>query len=333
MTTSVKPSKSHSGGESCSGTPYAELCFHFQFNYQHSIPYLFSILFWIVFKNFRQNFPLTCCSLFALEKTQTHNGVFVSFTGERRVEVIQENVQKAINGKYALFCLGFGFDVSYKFLEKMALSNGGVARRIYENADAALQLQVRSKECARKTIYQLQPMSSPGSKITDFPRWNVAVEFTFYFSGGRKAILGYLRVCTLYISMVLSHQISHIQTNWETYVFLCCKKRNCPGEVDNFWLCSSLALLKKKLFKGALDIQHITLHNFDVICVCSLSHYFSLGLLSRSGYPNINANWNAVSRKFHWRINQEQFQAAFWRIWNYSVWKSQQWAGSFASGN
>ncbi|KAI1234384.1 Inter-alpha-trypsin inhibitor heavy chain H4, partial [Lamprotornis superbus] len=62
-------------------------------------------------------------------------------SGERNVEVIQENVQQAINGKYALFCLGFGFDVSYKFLEKMALSNGGIARRIYENADAALQLQ------------------------------------------------------------------------------------------------------------------------------------------------------------------------------------------------
>lgn len=93
------------------------------------------------------------------------------------MEVIQENVQKAINGKYALFCLGFGFDVSYKFLEKMALSNGGIARRIYENADAALQLQVRRKECARN-IYQLRLMSSPSSKITDFLRRNVGFEFT-----------------------------------------------------------------------------------------------------------------------------------------------------------
>lgn len=84
------------------------------------------------------------------------------------MEVIQEKVQEAINGKYALFCLGFGFDVSYKFLEKMALSNGGIARRIYENADAALQLQVRTKECARKAIYQLQLISSSSRKITDF---------------------------------------------------------------------------------------------------------------------------------------------------------------------
>ena len=82
------------------------------------------------------------------------------------METIQGNIQKAVNGKYALFCLGFGFDVSYKFLEKMALSNGGIARRIYENADAALQLQVRTK----RAIYELQLMSSLSSNTTDFLR-------------------------------------------------------------------------------------------------------------------------------------------------------------------
>lgn len=55
---------------------------------------------------------------------------------------IQENVQDAIGGQYSLFCLGFGFDVSYAFLEKLALDNGGLARRIYEDSDSALQLQV-----------------------------------------------------------------------------------------------------------------------------------------------------------------------------------------------
>lgn len=84
------------------------------------------------------------------------------------MEVIQENIQNAINGKYALFCLGFGFDVSYKFLEKMALSNGGIARRIYENSDAALQLQVRTKEYAIKFIYQLQVVPTLSSNTTDF---------------------------------------------------------------------------------------------------------------------------------------------------------------------
>lgn len=104
------------------------------------------------------------------KKQNSQGYVLVSITGESNVEVIQENIQKAVNGKYALFCLGFGFDVSYKFLEKMALSNGGIARRIYENADAALQLQVRTEEYARKAIHQLHLMSSPSSKTTDFLR-------------------------------------------------------------------------------------------------------------------------------------------------------------------
>lgn len=62
--------------------------------------------------------------------------------GETNPTTIQNNIQKAINGRYSLFCLGFGFDVNYPFLEKMALDNGGLARRIYEDSDSALQLQV-----------------------------------------------------------------------------------------------------------------------------------------------------------------------------------------------
>ena len=62
--------------------------------------------------------------------------------GETNPARIQKNVQEAIAGQYSLFCLGFGFDVSYAFLEKLALDNGGLARRIYEDSDSALQLQV-----------------------------------------------------------------------------------------------------------------------------------------------------------------------------------------------
>uniref|UniRef100_A0A673UGZ3 Inter-alpha-trypsin inhibitor heavy chain 4 n=1 Tax=Suricata suricatta TaxID=37032 RepID=A0A673UGZ3_SURSU len=62
--------------------------------------------------------------------------------GETNPAKIQKNVQEAIADQYSLFCLGFGFDVSYAFLEKLALDNGGLARRIYEDSDSALQLEV-----------------------------------------------------------------------------------------------------------------------------------------------------------------------------------------------
>lgn len=51
-------------------------------------------------------------------------------------------MKRAIAGKFPLYCLGFGFDVNFEFLESMSLQNNGAARRIYEDADADLQLKV-----------------------------------------------------------------------------------------------------------------------------------------------------------------------------------------------
>ncbi|NXF80037.1 ITIH4 inhibitor, partial [Sclerurus mexicanus] len=105
--------------------------------------------------------------------------------GETNVEVIQEKIQKAINGKYALFCLGFGFDVSYKFLEKMALSNGGIARRIYEKADAALQLQDFFQEVATPILTKIE-MQYPENAIEGLTKSN----FTLFFEGSELVVSG-----------------------------------------------------------------------------------------------------------------------------------------------
>ncbi|XP_068763247.1 inter-alpha-trypsin inhibitor heavy chain H4 [Struthio camelus] len=106
-------------------------------------------------------------------------------SGETNVEVIQENIRKAISGKYALFCLGFGFDVSYKFLEKMALSNGGIARRIYENADAALQLQGFYQEVATPILTKIE-MQYPENAIEGLTKNN----FKLFFEGSEIIVSG-----------------------------------------------------------------------------------------------------------------------------------------------
>uniref|UniRef100_A0A672QQA7 Inter-alpha-trypsin inhibitor heavy chain H3-like n=1 Tax=Sinocyclocheilus grahami TaxID=75366 RepID=A0A672QQA7_SINGR len=62
-------------------------------------------------------------------------------SGETNIEKIMANVKEAIGTKFPLYCLGFGYDVNFDFLTKMSLENGGVARRIYEDSDADLQLQ------------------------------------------------------------------------------------------------------------------------------------------------------------------------------------------------
>ncbi|XP_076607591.1 inter-alpha-trypsin inhibitor heavy chain H3-like [Chaetodon auriga] len=61
--------------------------------------------------------------------------------GESNLSNIQRNVQSAIGGKMSMFCLGFGNDVDYSFLDVMSRQNKGLARRIFEGSDATLQLQ------------------------------------------------------------------------------------------------------------------------------------------------------------------------------------------------
>ncbi|NXL87632.1 ITIH4 inhibitor, partial [Alectura lathami] len=106
-------------------------------------------------------------------------------SGESNVEVIQQNIQKAINGKYALFCLGFGFDVNYGFLEKMALSNGGIARRLYENADTALQLQGFYQEVATPILTRIE-MQYPENAVEGLTTNN----FKLFFEGSEIIVSG-----------------------------------------------------------------------------------------------------------------------------------------------
>ncbi|RVE72896.1 hypothetical protein OJAV_G00044670 [Oryzias javanicus] len=62
-------------------------------------------------------------------------------TGVSHIPTIQNNVHSAIGGNISLYCLGFGNDVEYSFLDVLSKQNQGVARRIFEASDAALQLQ------------------------------------------------------------------------------------------------------------------------------------------------------------------------------------------------
>ncbi|KAK5872909.1 hypothetical protein PBY51_013567 [Eleginops maclovinus] len=76
-------------------------------------------------------------------------------SGESRLPKIQENVRSAINGNMSMFCLGFGNDVDYSFLDVMSKQNKGVARRIYEGSDAAVQLQGFYEEVANPLLLEV----------------------------------------------------------------------------------------------------------------------------------------------------------------------------------
>uniref|UniRef100_A0AAZ3PYV8 Inter-alpha-trypsin inhibitor heavy chain H3 n=1 Tax=Oncorhynchus tshawytscha TaxID=74940 RepID=A0AAZ3PYV8_ONCTS len=68
---------------------------------------------------------------------------------------IQENVRDAMGGNMSLFCLGFGNDVDYSFLDVMSRQNQGLARRIYEGSDATVQLQGFYEEVASPLLSEV----------------------------------------------------------------------------------------------------------------------------------------------------------------------------------
>ncbi|XP_075689917.1 inter-alpha-trypsin inhibitor heavy chain H3-like [Rhinoderma darwinii] len=107
--------------------------------------------------------------------------------GESNPSKIQENAKKAIQGKYTLYSLGFGNSVDYPFLEKLALENSGVARRIYEDSDADLQLQGFYKEIANPTLIDIK-MQYPENVIADLTQNN----FKHYYEGSEIVVAGRL---------------------------------------------------------------------------------------------------------------------------------------------
>ncbi|KAK1901637.1 Inter-alpha-trypsin inhibitor heavy chain H3 [Dissostichus eleginoides] len=76
-------------------------------------------------------------------------------SGESNIGKIQTNVHSAMGGNMSLFCLGFGNDVEYSFLDVMSKQNKGMARRIYEGSDAAVQIQGFYEEVASPLLLEV----------------------------------------------------------------------------------------------------------------------------------------------------------------------------------
>uniref|UniRef100_A0A663F9V8 Inter-alpha-trypsin inhibitor heavy chain H3 n=1 Tax=Aquila chrysaetos chrysaetos TaxID=223781 RepID=A0A663F9V8_AQUCH len=105
--------------------------------------------------------------------------------GISNTQDIQEHVKKAIEGKYPLYNLGFGYGVDYSFLEKMALENKGLARRIYPDSDAALQLQGFYDEVSNPMLTDIE-LNYPENEILDLTKNN----FKHFYDGSEIVVAG-----------------------------------------------------------------------------------------------------------------------------------------------
>ncbi|XP_026203022.1 inter-alpha-trypsin inhibitor heavy chain H4-like [Anabas testudineus] len=104
-------------------------------------------------------------------------------TGETNLETIHSNVRRAIADKFPLYCLGFGFDVNFEFLKKMSLQNNGLARRIYEDSDADLQLKGFYEEVATPLLTNVTMMYTGGTNLTQ-------THFSQYYNGSEIVVAG-----------------------------------------------------------------------------------------------------------------------------------------------
>uniref|UniRef100_A0A8C8A6U9 Inter-alpha-trypsin inhibitor heavy chain H3 n=1 Tax=Otus sunia TaxID=257818 RepID=A0A8C8A6U9_9STRI len=105
--------------------------------------------------------------------------------GISNTQDIQAHVKKAIEGKYPLYNLGFGYGVDYNFLEKMALENKGLARRIYPDSDASLQLQGFYDEVSNPMLTDVE-LNYPVNEISDLTKNS----FKHFYDGSEIVVAG-----------------------------------------------------------------------------------------------------------------------------------------------
>ncbi|XP_028265258.1 inter-alpha-trypsin inhibitor heavy chain H5 isoform X2 [Parambassis ranga] len=99
-------------------------------------------------------------------------------------DIILTNAKKAL-GSASLFGLAFGDDADFLLLKRLALDNRGVARMVYEDADAALQLKGFYDEVASPLLSDIQ-LSYLDDQAFDITR----SLFPNYFQGSELIVAG-----------------------------------------------------------------------------------------------------------------------------------------------
>ncbi|XP_061166903.1 inter-alpha-trypsin inhibitor heavy chain H4-like [Saccostrea echinata] len=107
--------------------------------------------------------------------------------GETNTDRILENVKKANEAELPIFSLAFGRGADFNIVKKIAAKNNGFARKIYEDADAALQIAEFYKEISTVLMKNVSFNYVDGtlydSTVTD-------TRFNTYFKGSEMVVAG-----------------------------------------------------------------------------------------------------------------------------------------------
>jgi len=100
-------------------------------------------------------------------------------------EIIERAIEATIGTNISVNCISFGFNADFKFLQDLALTNFGIAKRIAEGANAAEELTGFLREIASPALAQVQFVFPVGS-IEEL----TAIQFPFLFSGSEIVVAG-----------------------------------------------------------------------------------------------------------------------------------------------
>ncbi|KAI3366596.1 hypothetical protein L3Q82_009284, partial [Scortum barcoo] len=107
--------------------------------------------------------------------------------GEVQSAAILGNTRSAVQEKFCIFTIGIGNDVDYRLLERMALENCGMMRRIHEEADASAMLKGFYDEIGTPLLSDIRI-----NYTEDAVQYVTQHLFTNYFNGSEIVIAGKL---------------------------------------------------------------------------------------------------------------------------------------------
>ena len=106
--------------------------------------------------------------------------------GETNPDTIVEMSLTALTGtKISLNCLGFGANLNFLLLQRLALSNNGIAKKIFEDSDAAQQLEGFFEEISSPILHTISVIY-PGNAIESISR----TTFPLLFNGSEIVVAG-----------------------------------------------------------------------------------------------------------------------------------------------
>lgn len=114
--------------------------------------------------------------------------------GETNPLNIRANVASANKIGASIFALGFGFNLDFDFLLALSAENGGNARRIYPEKDAASQLKGIFDEISSPLLQKID-FQYPKELVDE--AYTTAVSFDRYFNGSELVVSGKLKTTAL----------------------------------------------------------------------------------------------------------------------------------------